>query len=157
MADPTARGRDTQDLRTGGPGGRSGRQLLPRCRAPVEYRAGLDRRSADIAGDRLETAMTVLPDPGGSRAVLIGASTYRHLEDLPAVGNNLSGFRDVLTAPALGGLPVDNCAVVAEPAEPVDLYRTLRQHAAAEDTLLVYFACDGRTGSRNELFVPARH
>ena len=98
--------------------------------------------------------MTVLPDPGRSRAVLIGASTYSHLEDLPAVRNNLSGFRDVLVAPALGGLPADNCTVVAEPARPVDVYRTLRQQAAAaEDTLLVYFAGHGRTGSRNELFL----
>lgn len=98
--------------------------------------------------------MTVLPDPGRSRAVLIGASTYSHLEDLPAVRNNLSGFRDVLVAPALGGLAADNCTVVAEPARPVDIYRTLRQHAAAaEDTLLVYFAGHGRIGSRNELFL----
>jgi uncharacterized protein YjbI with pentapeptide repeats len=86
--------------------------------------------------------------------VLIGASAYSHLEDLPAVRNNLSGFRDVLVDPALGGLPADNCTVVAEPAGPVDLYRMLRQQAAAaEDTLLVYFAGHGRTGSRNELFL----
>jgi uncharacterized protein YjbI with pentapeptide repeats len=98
--------------------------------------------------------MTVLPDPGRSRAVLIGASTYRHLEDLPAVRNNLPGFRDVLIAPALSGLPADNCTILAEPAEPRDLYRTLRQQAAAaEDTLLVYFAGHGRTGRRNELFL----
>jgi hypothetical protein len=98
--------------------------------------------------------MTVLPDPGRSRAVLIGASTYSHLEDLPAVRNNLSGFRDVLVAPELGGLPADNCTVIAEPASPVDVYRTLGQHArAAEDTLLVYFAGHGKLGSRNELFL----
>jgi len=98
--------------------------------------------------------MAVLPDPGRSRAVLIGASTYSHLADLPAVRNNLSGFRDVLIAPELGGLPADNCTIVAEPAEPRDLYRTLRQQAeAAEDTLLVYFAGHGRTGRRNELFL----
>ena len=98
--------------------------------------------------------MAVLPDPGRSRAVLIGASTYRHLEDLPAVQNNLSGFRDVLVDPMLGGLPADNCTVLAEPAGPVDVYRALRQQAAAaEDTLLVYFAGHGRTGSRNELWL----
>jgi len=98
--------------------------------------------------------MTVLPDPGRSRAVLIGASAYRHLEDLPAVRNNLSGFRDVLVAPALGGLSADHCMVLAEPARPVDVYRTLRQQAAAaEDTLLVYFVGHGRTGRRNELFL----
>jgi hypothetical protein len=98
--------------------------------------------------------MAVLPDPSRSRAVLIGASTYSHLEDLPAVRNNLSGFYDVLVAPVLGGLPADNCMIVAEPAKPVDVYRTLRLHAAAaEDTLLVYFAGHGRLGDRNELFL----
>ena len=73
--------------------------------------------------------MAVLPDPGRSRAVLIGASTYRHLEDLPAVRNNLPGFRDVLVAPALGGLPTDNCTVMAEPARPVDRGRPVRWDA----------------------------
>ena len=98
--------------------------------------------------------MAVLPDPGRSRAVLIGASTYSHLEDLPAVRNNLFGFRDVLVAPELGGLDVDNCAVVAEPARPVDVYRALLKHATvAQYMLLVYFAGHGRTGSRNELFL----
>jgi hypothetical protein len=33
--------------------------------------------------------MAVLPDPGRSRAVLIGAGSYRHLEDLPAVPNDV--------------------------------------------------------------------
>jgi uncharacterized protein YjbI with pentapeptide repeats len=98
--------------------------------------------------------MAVLPDPARSRAVLIGASTYRHLEDLPAVRDNLPGLRDVLIAPALGRLPAKNCTIVAEPAKPLDVHRTLRKHAAAaEDTLLVYFAGHGRTGSRNELFL----
>jgi Caspase domain len=98
--------------------------------------------------------MAVLPDPGHSRAVLIGASTYSHLANLPAVRNNLSGFRDVLIAPEMGGLPADHCTVVAETARPVDAYRAVRkQAAAAEDTLLVYFAGHGRLGIRNELWL----
>jgi uncharacterized protein YjbI with pentapeptide repeats len=98
--------------------------------------------------------MAVLLDPGRSRAVLVGASTYSHLEDLPSVRDNLTGFRDVLVSPALGGLPADNCTILAEPAEPVDIYRALLEQAtAAEDTLLVYFAGHGRTGSRNELWL----
>jgi uncharacterized protein YjbI with pentapeptide repeats len=98
--------------------------------------------------------MAVLLDPGRSRAVLIGASTYSNLEDLPAVSNNLAGFRDVLVSPVLGGLPADNCTVLAEPAKPVDIYRALlKEAAAAEDTLLVYFAGHGRTGTRNELWL----
>jgi len=99
--------------------------------------------------------MPTLPDPGRSRAVLIGASTYTYLEPLPAVRNNLTGLHAVLTDPALGWLPAGKCSIVSEPRTPVDLYRALRKDAeAAEDTLLVYFAGHGRTGDRsNELFL----
>jgi hypothetical protein len=98
--------------------------------------------------------MTALPHPGRSRAVLIGASSYSHLEDLPAVRNNLTGFRDVLIDPALGGLSADTCTILAEPSSGRDVYRALRKDAtAAEDTLLVYFAGHGRTGARNELYL----
>jgi Caspase domain len=97
--------------------------------------------------------MTALPDAGRSRAVLIGASSYRHLENLPAVANNLIGFRDVLIDPALGGWRADRCAIVAESSSR-EVSRALREHAeAAEDTLLVYFAGHGRTGARNELYL----
>jgi hypothetical protein len=98
--------------------------------------------------------MTALPDPERSRAVLIGASTYRHLEDLPAVRYNLAGFRDILIDPAFGGLPADRCTILDEPRSGLDVYRVLRMDAtAAEDTLLVYFAGHGRTGTRNELYL----
>jgi Caspase domain len=98
--------------------------------------------------------MAALPDPGRSRAVLIGASSYRHFEDLPTVHNNLAGFRDVLINPALGGLSADNCTVVEEPSSSLDIYRVLRMAAAAaEDMLLVYFSGHGRTGDRNELYL----
>ena len=98
--------------------------------------------------------MASLPDPGRSHAILIGTSTYRHLEDLPAVRNNLTGFRDVLIDPALGGLPADRCTVLEEPPSARAVYRALQRHATAtEDTLLVYFAGHGRTGARNELYL----
>jgi actin-like ATPase involved in cell morphogenesis len=98
--------------------------------------------------------MTALPDPGSSRAVLVGASTYKHLENLPAIRNNLTGFREVLLNPALGGLSADNCTVLKEPPSGLDLYQTLREQAtAARDTLLIYFAGHGRTGDRNELYL----
>jgi actin-like ATPase involved in cell morphogenesis len=98
--------------------------------------------------------MPALPDPRRSRAVLIGASTYNHLENLPAVRNNLTALRSVLIDPALGGLPADGCTILKEPRSPVDLYRSLRREATAtEDMLLVYFAGHGRTGARNELFL----
>ena len=89
--------------------------------------------------------MSALPDPGCSRAVLIGASTYSHLENLQSVRNNLTGFHDVLIDPSLGGLPADKCTIVAEPPSSLAVYRALRTNAAAaEDTLLVYFAGHGR-------------
>jgi hypothetical protein len=98
--------------------------------------------------------MAALPDPGHSRAVLIGASSYHHLEHLPAVRNNLTGFRDILIDPALGGLPADKCTVLEEPPSGLDLYKALRTAAApAEDMLLVYFSGHGRTGDRNELYL----
>jgi actin-like ATPase involved in cell morphogenesis len=98
--------------------------------------------------------MTVLPDPGSSRAVLVGASTYKHLKNLPAVRNNLTGFREVLLNPALGGLSANKCKILEEPSSGFGLYQALREQAtAARDTLLVYFAGHGRTGDRNELYL----
>ncbi|MFB7271648.1 hypothetical protein [Streptomyces sp. NPDC056244] len=43
--------------------------------------------------------MSVLPDPGATRAVLIGTSHYDHLESLPAVSNNLTSLAEALTGP----------------------------------------------------------
>jgi hypothetical protein len=101
--------------------------------------------------------LPALPDPGRSRAVLIGASTYVHLEPLPAIRNNLNDFRDVLINPTLGGLDADKCTIIEEPSSGVDVYRAIRRDAeAAEDTLLVYFAGHGRTGARNELYLCVR-
>jgi Caspase domain len=98
--------------------------------------------------------MTALPDPGRSRAVLIGASTYRYLDLLPAVRNNITGFRDILVNAALGGLPTNKCTILMEPGSGRDVYQAVReQAAAAEDTLLVYFSGHGRTGERNELYL----
>src|SRR5215470_12815874 len=98
--------------------------------------------------------MPALPDPGRSRAILIGASTYSHLGELPAVRNNLTGFRDILINAALGGLPVDKCTILEDPGSGRDVYQALREQAtAAEDTLLVYFSGHGRIGDRNELYL----
>jgi hypothetical protein len=101
--------------------------------------------------------MIALPDPGRSRALLIGTSTYSRLENLPAVGNNLTGFRDVLIDPALGGLPVGKCMILENPRRAEDVYYAVQEQArAAEDTLLVYFVGHGKTGDRNELYLCLR-
>ncbi len=101
--------------------------------------------------------MSALPDPSGSRAVLIGTSIYSHLEDLPAVRNNLTGFHDVLIDPALGGLPASQCKILENPGKPEDVYNAVQEQArAAEDMLLVYFVGHGKTGDRNELYLCLR-
>jgi len=97
-----------------------------------------------------------LPDPERSYAVLVGTSHYQaaELTDLPAVRNNLHDLAAVLTDRALGAIPLSRCVVVPDPSDPRTVYRTLRQYAAAaEDTLLVYFAGHGRLGQRNELYL----
>ncbi|MFG1915671.1 caspase domain-containing protein [Micromonospora sp. NPDC048898] len=97
-----------------------------------------------------------LPDPRRSRAVLIGTGTYRSAElaDLPAVRNNVADLAVTLTDPARGAISPDRCTVVTDPADPRGVYRLLRDAAqSAEDTLLVYFAGHGRTGTRNELYL----
>jgi actin-like ATPase involved in cell morphogenesis len=95
-----------------------------------------------------------LPDSLLSRAVLIGTSIYEHLENLPAVRNNLSGFRDALVDPERGGLRADRCKIIQEPASSLAVFEALKKEAeAAEDTLLVYFAGHGKADFRNELYL----
>jgi hypothetical protein len=98
-----------------------------------------------------------LPDPERSYAVLIGVSAYRskELPGLPSVASNLDGLAEILTDPALGGLPAGRCITLRDPVGVPAVYRALRRYAtAAQDTLLVYFAGHGRIGmARNELFL----
>ncbi|MDT0482601.1 MULTISPECIES: hypothetical protein [Streptomyces] len=56
-----------------------------------------------------------LPDPARSRAVLIGVDHYDHLDDLPAVRNNVRHLAELLMAPDLWGLPLEQCAVLENP------------------------------------------
>jgi actin-like ATPase involved in cell morphogenesis len=98
--------------------------------------------------------VAILPDPLLSRAVLIGTSIYEYLENLPAVRNNLSGFRDALLDPARGGLRADRCTIIQEPTSSLAVFEALKSEAeAAEDTLLVYFAGHGKADFRNELYL----
>jgi hypothetical protein len=88
----------------------------------------------------------VLADPGRSRAVLIGTSRFTdpELPDLPAVRNNLDALAECLRDPARWGLPDQNCQVVADPDSLVALVDPIHEAAAAaEDTLLIYYAGHG--------------
>ncbi|GAA2288652.1 hypothetical protein GCM10010145_68860 [Streptomyces ruber] len=102
--------------------------------------------------------MSVLPDPGVSRAVLIGTSRYDHLEQLPAVSNNLTALTDLLSGPLSLRLPTSHVTVVENPADPGTVMEPLRQAAAeATDTLLVYYAGHGLIDAQDTLVLTLPH
>ncbi|MEU0948292.1 caspase family protein [Streptomyces canus] len=97
--------------------------------------------------------MRALPDPAGSRAVLVGVSRYTVLEPLPAVANNLPALARALTGPTSWQLPAGHCTVVAEPDTARAMLDPVNEAAqATSDTLLVYFAGHGLLDGRGELF-----
>ena len=102
--------------------------------------------------------MANLPNPGESRAVLVGVSTYQHLETLEAVANNLTDLAGELTAENVWGLPAANCAVIRDPNTAAEMLDPLLAAAqAATDTLGFYYAGHGLTppvGSSLHLALP---
>ena len=104
--------------------------------------------------------MTVLPDPGASRAVLIGSSRFDHLDQLPAVANNLTALAEALCLPTSWGLSPENCVVVSNPASNDEVMTELRSAAKhSRDTLLVYYAGHGLIDLQNalQLALPKSH
>jgi hypothetical protein len=96
--------------------------------------------------------VSVLPDPGASRAVLIGSSKFDHLEQLPAVANNLTALAEALSLPTSWGLAPQNCVVVSNPASNDEVMAELRSAVEqAHDTLLVYYAGHGLIDLQNAL------
>ncbi|MEU6948158.1 caspase family protein [Streptomyces sp. NPDC046316] len=102
--------------------------------------------------------MSVLPDPGASRAVLIGTSRYDHLEQLPAVSNNLAALAAILSGPLALRLPAPHVTVVENPPDPGAVLDPMR-HAAAEatDTLIVYYAGHGLIDAHDALALALPH
>jgi hypothetical protein len=85
-----------------------------------------------------------LPNPGGTRVVLIGADEYKHFPNLPAVRNNLAKLVELFTSPNVGGLPAGHCMTIRNPADVRTLLHAVHQAASkATDTLVVYFAGHG--------------
>ncbi|WP_404199753.1 caspase family protein [Streptomyces tauricus] len=102
--------------------------------------------------------MSVLPDPGASRAVLVGTSRYEHLEPLPAVANNLRALAGVLCSPLSLQLPARNVTVMEDPAAAHTVVGAVRQAAAeATDTLVVYFAGHGLVDAQDQLVLALAH
>ncbi len=90
-----------------------------------------------------------LPDPDGTRVVLVGASAFSALDSLPAVRGNLTILRNLFRDK--WQLPADHCTVLADPPLPRDVSRAVGKAAReASDTLLIYYAGHGliepRTG-----------
>ncbi|MFD0140450.1 caspase domain-containing protein [Streptomyces sp. NPDC127159] len=102
--------------------------------------------------------MSVLPDPGASRAVLVGTGRYEHLEQLPAVSNNVRALSGLLRGPLSLRLPEGHVTVVEDPAEARTVVRAVRQAAAeATDTLIVYFAGHGLVDGQDQLCLALPH
>lgn len=88
----------------------------------------------------------VLPDPGSSRVVLVGAERYEspHLHDLPAVANNLRALAEHLCDPLLWGIPAANCTVLHQPLDERSVLGAIRDAAEqATDALVIYYAGHG--------------
>jgi hypothetical protein len=102
--------------------------------------------------------VSVLPDPGASRAVLVGASRYEYLEQLAAVSNNLRALAGLLCGPLSLQLPARHVSVVEDPAAADTVMGAVRKAAAeATDTLIVYFAGHGLVDSRDGLSLALPH
>ncbi|MFJ4480295.1 caspase, EACC1-associated type [Streptomyces xanthochromogenes] len=85
-----------------------------------------------------------LPDPGRSRAVLIGTASYRHLPQLPAVEANVVDLAAALCDASVWGLPVQHCTVVTDPQSATAMLDpVLGAGDEATDTLVVYYAGHG--------------
>ncbi|WP_308405980.1 caspase family protein [Streptomyces naphthomycinicus] len=96
-----------------------------------------------------------LPDPAGSRAVLVGVEDYRPLTPLPGVVAGVRRLADLLCDPHVWGLPRDHVTVLdARPSADEILTAVRDAGAATTDTLLVYFAGHGLRGrERTELYL----
>ncbi|EPD58865.1 caspase family protein [Streptomyces sp. HGB0020] len=94
-----------------------------------------------------------LPDPVASRAVLIGVTSYAHLDPLPSVANNLVGVRQLLTGPESWNLAApEHCVSLLDPTSSVEVLDAVSKAAEeATDALLVYFAGHGLVSGQGSL------
>ncbi|MFE2600949.1 SAV_2336 N-terminal domain-related protein [Streptomyces sp. NPDC059396] len=89
-----------------------------------------------------ESRHPLLPDPARSRAVLIGAASYDHLNDLPEVRANVTDLAYVLAPGGPGGsFDPRHVTRVQDPRTPGEALAAIDRAASeAEDVLLVYYA-----------------
>ncbi|MFD3457001.1 caspase family protein [Streptomyces sp. NPDC058691] len=89
----------------------------------------------------------------------MGTSRYRHLEDLPAVSNNLRALAAALCGPVSLRLPSGHVTVLEEPDAAHAVVGAVRRAAReATDTLIVYFAGHGLVdGQQDQLSLALPH
>ncbi|MFF5439013.1 caspase family protein [Streptomyces achromogenes] len=96
-----------------------------------------------------------LPDPGASRAVLVGVDKYRHLPSLRPVGRGRDRLAELLRDPTVWGLEQRHVTVLGAQASRDDILTAIKQAAReTTDTFLLYFAghgLRGRGGSAQQL------
>ncbi|MET8281747.1 caspase family protein [Micromonospora sp. NPDC005174] len=99
--------------------------------------------------------MTVgLPDPAGSRAVLIGVSRYQAMPGIPGAERNVRRLYALLTDPTVWGLPPEHCRMVIDPTSGEEVLRAVHEASlAATDALVVYFAGHGLLDDVAELYL----
>lgn len=89
--------------------------------------------------------------PEKSRALFIGVDRFESLEDLPAVGRNLSTLVD-LFAEDVWGLGASHCAQLLNPASVREVDEAIfRTAEAASDMLLLYYAGHGLLDRKGRL------
>jgi len=85
-----------------------------------------------------------IPNRSRSRVVLSGVHSYRNLENLPSVQNNISRLLQVITDDSICGIDSKACRVVQQPQDPGTLLDALYDAAeACTDTLIFYYAGHG--------------
>ncbi|MGC0211920.1 caspase, EACC1-associated type [Streptomyces levis] len=97
-----------------------------------------------------------LSEAGASNVVLIGCHGFTSLEDLPAVRQNLTRLREVLTDVGVWGIPADRVEVLDQPPSEGQVVAAVKRAAtAATDTLVVYYAGHGLLDPEdsNELYL----
>ena len=98
-----------------------------------------------------------LPDPSGSRVVLVGWSAYDRpdLADLPAVSNNLVGLASTFDDPRFSTVPPECVTILADPSRPHDTGIEMTAAASqASDLLMIYLAGHLALGAGGEPVFP---
>ncbi|CAL9370827.1 caspase family protein [Streptomyces sp. enrichment culture] len=97
-----------------------------------------------------------VPDPGRSRAVLIGIGDYAHTEltAMPAAPAGAQHLAGLLRDPSIWGLPEEHVTLIGSTASAEQILAAVRDAAlGTTDTLVVYFAGHGLRDRAGQLYL----